>query len=110
MQTTAFFWTQAFTWGGSDLRDFQLIYMDKWEAAIYLFSGFFVIPFTVPFAIFWVAWTWWIYVIWLFYEVFLMFEHFDFEEKAQEDLGIKHKKRKHYVRPKENTDYSLENN
>ena len=88
MQTTAYFWTQLFTWGGSNLSDFQLIYMTNWEAALYFLTEFFVLPFTVPFAIFWVMWVWWIYAIWIFYEIFLMFEHFDMTEKTEEDLGL----------------------
>lgn len=94
MQTTAYFWSQVFTWGGSNLRDFQLIYMTNWEAGLYFFTEFLVLPIQIPFAIFWVCWTWWMYVIWIIYEVFLMFNHFDFEEKTEEDLGIKEKPRR----------------
>ena len=83
LQSTAFFWSQVFTWGNSNLRDFQLIYMTNWEAGLYFFTEFFVMPVTIPFAIFWVCWTWWVYAIWIFYEIFLMFEHFDFEEKTE---------------------------
>jgi len=48
LQSTAFFWTQFFTWGKSDLRDFQLIYMHPAEAGLWFFLEFLVIPFTIP--------------------------------------------------------------
>lgn len=89
LQTTAYFWTQVFTWGNSNLSDFQLIYMTEWEAALYFATEFLVLPFEVPLAIFWVLWTWWVYAVWIFYEIFLMFEHFDFTEEVEEDLGLK---------------------
>ena len=94
-QTTAFFWTQLFTWGNSSLRDFQLIYMDQFEAGLYFFTEFLFLPITIPFAIIWVCWTWWMYAIWLFYEIFMAFEKFDFKEKAEEDVGMKPKQRRH---------------
>ena len=75
--------------------------MTNFEAAIYFGTEFVVLPFTIPFAIFWVCWTWWMYALWIIYEIFMAFEHFDFEEKTEEDLGLKDKQpRKHY-RPEE---------
>jgi hypothetical protein len=69
--------------------------MTNWEAAMYFFTESLVMPFQIPFAIFWVCWTWWMYALWIFYEVFLLFVEFDFEEKTEEDLGMKSKKSHH---------------
>lgn len=67
--------------------------MTNMEAGLYFFTEFLVLPFTIPFAIFWVCWTWWMYALWIFYEIFLLFVEFDFEEKTEEDLGMKQKKK-----------------
>lgn len=66
--------------------------MTPWEAGIYFFLEFIVLPWTIPGAIFWVCYTWWIYALWLFYEFFLAFEHFDAATKAEEDIGLKQKR------------------
>jgi len=70
--------------------------MQPGEASIWFFLEFLIIPFTIPSAIFWVAWTWWVYAIWIFYEIFLAFEHFDAIDKTEKD--IESKPRKHYRR------------
>ena len=68
MQSFAFFWTQLFTWGNSDLSDFQLIYMTDFEAGLYFIIEWLFLWIQVPAAGAWVLWWWWAYAVLGMYE------------------------------------------
>lgn len=56
-----FMFTQLFTWGESDLRDFAIIYMDSTEAFLYMMlNTFWQSMMFVP-AMMWFSMTFWIY-------------------------------------------------
>merc|ERR1719198_808731 len=61
MKPDAFFFTQFFTLGESDLRDLEIIYMDPFDAVLYFMLEFFLLPLFQPFSFFWVATFWWVY-------------------------------------------------
>lgn len=56
-----FFFTQMVTFGGSDLRDLELIYMDPFDAVVYFTFEFFLLPWIQPISIMWVLTFWWVY-------------------------------------------------
>ena len=94
IQEPMYFWSQLFTWGKSNLRDFQLIYMTNTEAALYIWAEVLILPFNIPFAILWCIWCWWIYLIWIVYEVFIAEEEYNAEENLEDDLHLRRRKTK----------------
>ena len=61
MKPEAFFFTQIVTFGESDLRDLELIFMDPFDAVIYFTLEFFLLPWIQPFSFLWVTTFWWVY-------------------------------------------------
>lgn len=58
-----FYMTQLFTWGGSDLRDFAIIYMSNEEAFIYMVIVSLWLMIAYLPAVAWVAMFWWAYML-----------------------------------------------
>lgn len=56
-----FYATQLFTWGESDLQDFQILFMDNEEAATYFLIQWAILPFQTIYSIVWMEWAWWTY-------------------------------------------------
>ena len=67
-----FFLTQLITGGQSDLRDFELIFMDPYDAVLYFFMEGMLLPFMQLFSFIFVATFWWLYaaeLFWIFYQI-----------------------------------------
>lgn len=61
-----FFLVQLLTWGDSDLRDLAIIYMDSFEAFLYMIINTFWMQISFPGAVIWFMWTWWLYaIVWI---------------------------------------------
>jgi len=58
-----FFWTQLLTFGGSDLRDFSIVYMSGFESFLYFALNTIDMTINYPFAFFWTSSLSLIYVI-----------------------------------------------
>ena len=56
-----FFWSQLFTWGESDLKDFELIFMNPFDAVLYFTLEFFWLPWMTFDAFVFISLFWWIY-------------------------------------------------
>ena len=61
MKPEAFFFTQLFTFGESDLRDLEIIFMNPFDAVLYFALEYFLLPIIQPFSFFFVASFWWVY-------------------------------------------------
>ena len=78
-----FMFTQLFTWGESDLRDFAIIYMDSTEAFLYLMiNTFWQSMMYIP-AMMWFSCTFWIYGLEIMFKVFMMFIDWDDDWKEE---------------------------
>lgn len=67
-----FFLTQLITGGQSDLRDFELIFMDPYDAVLLFFMEGMLLPFMQLFSFVFVASFWWLYaaeLFWIFYQI-----------------------------------------
>lgn len=71
--------TQLFTWGESDLRDFAIIYMDSTETFLYfMINTFWQSMMYIP-AMMWFSCTFWIYGLEIMWKVLSMFIDWDDE-------------------------------
>jgi len=85
-----FMFTQLFTWGESDLRDFAIIYMDSTEAFLYfmintVWQSMMYIP-----AMMWFSCTFWIYGLQMMWKVVMMFISWDDEWDGRRGKGRYH--------------------
>ena len=62
MKPDAFFFTQIFTFGESDLRDLEIIYMNPFDAVLYYVMEYFLLPWMQWGSFTWVMTFWWVYL------------------------------------------------
>lgn len=90
MKPDAFFFTQVFTLGESNMREMELIYMSPFDAVLWFFVEFFILPERSVVAFLWVSTFWWVYlagITWSITEAFFgLFDGlFDFDDEDDEE-------------------------
>lgn len=68
-----FMWSQVFTFGESDLIDFEIIYMTGYEPALYFAIEAIALPFLWAYSFLFVSSFWWLYaaeLFWVLGEIF----------------------------------------
>jgi len=92
MKPDAFFFTQVFTFGQSNLRDLEVIYMNPFDAVLWFFMESFLLPQMSVLSFLWVSVFWWLYLAeftwWLveaFFEIFISEDDDDDKKGGSKD-------------------------